>query len=133
MRSLRLLPLVLLLACSAAPAPTSAEPEPTPTPAPVDIRGQVTQYHRSLYGEPPVGTLLVEGSHEEGTRYERASIRVTRETQIFRAGGERRIPFNQLGVGSLVEVTFTGPVAESDPVQAVAARIVLLGSKPVEQ
>ena len=126
MRCLRLLPLVLLLACSSAPASS-------PSPAPVDIRGEITQFHRSNYGEPPLGTIRVEGSRSEDTRYERASIRVTRETQIVRAGEDKRIPFNQLGVGSLVEVTFTGPVAESDPVQAVAERIVLLGSKPVEQ
>ena len=132
MRSLRILPLVLLLACSTAPAPADP-PASTPTPAPVDSRGKITQYHRSIYGEPPVGTILVEGPAGEDVRYPRAKIRVTRETQIVRAGEDKRIPFNRLGVGSLVEVTFTGPVEKSEPVQAEAARIVLLGSEPVEQ
>ena len=132
MRSLRLLPLVLLLACAAAPAPADP-PAGTPAPAPVDSRGTITQYHRSIYGEPPIGTILVEGPAAEDVRYPRASIRVTRETRIVRAGGDARIPFNRLGVGSIVEVTFTGPAEKSEPVQAVAARIVLLGSEPVEQ
>jgi PBP1b-binding outer membrane lipoprotein LpoB len=144
---------ILLIACflpgCSAPAPaqppTSLETSPpapaaavTPTPAPaetkpaepVDIRGRVIQARRNAQGEPPVGTLQVEGALEPGTRYDKATIRVGHETQIFLGRGGKRTSFSFIHSGDLVEVTFTGPVAESYPVQATADRIVILEHTP---
>ncbi|HVG07809.1 MAG TPA: hypothetical protein VNM67_08890 [Thermoanaerobaculia bacterium] len=144
MRSLRLILLpalpALLLACSAAPSPASASPSQTraetetqPAAAAVDIRGKITQFHRASYGEPPLATILVEGSLEEDTRYDLAQVRITRDTKVFQTRAGRRLPYSQLRVGDLVEVAFEGPVTESDPVQGVAAEIVRLASEPVQQ
>lgn len=155
MRSLRLIllpALLALLACSAAPAasaPSQAEPQPGPshpagaTPtlgahkqpdeAEVDVRGRITLFHRAAYGEPPLATFVVEGALEPGTRYAKAQVRITRDTKVFQTRGGKRLVFSRLQVGDLVEVTFAGPVAESDPVQAVAAEVVRLESEPVHQ
>ena len=112
------------------PAPAPAAPaSPAEIPARVDIRGRITQHHRSVQGEPPIGTIRVEGTLEAGTSYDKASVRITRDTRIFKGRGGRRMPFNSLTVGTLVEATFTGPVAESYPVQATASEIVILESE----
>ena len=160
MRTPAILSIVLTFACLAgcstpAPAqpqdePAASQPQPgpsypagaTPTlgsgapraedkPAePVDIRGRVTQARRSSLGEPPVGTIQVEGTVEPGTRHDKATIRVSRETKIFLGRDGKPASFTFLHTGDLVEVTFTGPVAESYPVQATAARIVILEHVP---
>lgn len=155
MRSLRptilsvFLMLSWLLSGCAAPAPAQApSPEP-PQPGPsepagatptlggnkpatetVDIRGRVVQARRNAQGEPPVGTLQVEGTLEPGTRYDKATVRVSRETKIFLGHDGKPTSFSFLHEGDLVEVTFSGPVAESYPVQATAARIVILEHTP---
>lgn len=161
LRPILLLPaLLILLACSAMPAapaapatpaasaPSRTEPQPGPsqpagaTPtlgahdpdqAQVDVRGRITLFHRASYGEPPLATAVVEGALEPDTRYARAQIRITRDTKVFETRGGKRLIFSRLQVGDLVEVTFEGPVAESDPVQAVAAEVVRLESEPVHQ
>jgi hypothetical protein len=154
-RPLLLPALLALLACSTAPAPAPA-PAATPAPSPaepaqpgpthpagatpalgshadeaptaeatVDARGKIMQFHLASYGEPPLGTILVEGDGADA-RYARAQVRITRETKVYQSRGGKRIPYNHLHVDDVVEVTFEGPVAESDPVQAVAAEIVLV-------
>lgn len=138
MRSLRLILLPALLACSAAPSPASAGATPTPgvnapVEAAVDIRGKITQFHRASYGEPPLATIVVEGSLGGDTRYDLAKVRITRDTKVYQTRGGRRLPYSRLLIGDLVEVTFEGPVTESDPVEGIAAEIVRLGSEPVEQ
>lgn len=119
---------------SSAPAPAAGTPAPPAipeeSPAAVDIRGRITQHHRSATGEPPVGTIRVEGTLEGGTRYDKAQVRITRDTRIYKGRGGRRMPFNSLTIGTLVEATFTGPVAESYPVQATAAEVVILEEAP---
>jgi hypothetical protein len=130
----------LLTGCSTpAPAQPQAEPpvvQPEPSspadkPAePVDIRGRVVQTRRNAQGEPPVGTVQVEGTVEPGTRYDKATIHVGHDTRIFLGRDGRPTSFSFLHTGDLVEVTFTGPVAESNPVQAMAARIVILEHVP---
>lgn len=140
-RRLLFLPVLLaLLACSAAPAPPAAsEPEPGPThpagatprlgakpqPAGPDIRGRITRIDTS--------SILVEGSLESDTRYDRASVRITGDTKIVRTRGGETVPFAELEVGDLVEASFTGAVAESYPVQATAAEVVVLRSDTVDQ
>lgn len=144
-RRLLFLPVLLaLLACSAAPAPAppaASEPEPGPThpagatprlgakpqPAGPDIRGRITRI------DAGASSILVEGSLESDTRYDRASVRITGDTKIVRTRGGETVPFAELEVGDLVEASFTGPVAESYPVQATAAEVVVLRSDTVDQ
>lgn len=158
LRLILLLPaLLIVLACSAVPAapaapaasaPSRTEPQPGPSqpagatprlgahepePAAADVRGRITQFHRSTQGQPPLATLVVEGTLEPDTRYARARVRITRDTKVFETRGGKRLVFSRLQVGDLVEAIFEGPVTESDPVQAVAAEVVRLESEPVHQ
>lgn len=115
-----------------APAEIPAATPPEETPAGADIRGRITELHRSATGEPPLGSIRVEGALEADTRHDKASIRITRDTKIVKGRGGQRMPFNSLTVGTLVEATFIGPVAESYPVQATASEVVILGDGPPE-
>ena len=105
----------------------------------VDIRGLVTaiqktdaQNSRKLAFGRTIGSILVEGAIEDDTTFDKARIRVTDKTRIFQQErGERHaVTFDSLKIGKAlakVEVQFTiGPVAESYPVQATAAEIVIL-------
>ena len=105
----------------------------------VDIRGLVTaiqktdaQNSRKLAFGRTIGSILVEGAIEDDTTFDKARIRVTDKTRIFQQErGERQaVTFDSLKIGKAlakVEVQFTpGPVAESYPVQATAAEIVIL-------
>ena len=105
----------------------------------VDIRGLVTAIQKTdaqnsgklAFGRT-IGSILVEGAIEDDTTYDKARIRVTDKTRIFQLErGERHaVTFDSLQIGKAlakVEVQFTiGPVAESYPVQATAAEIMIL-------
>ncbi len=75
-----------------------------------------------------VGAVLIEGAIEEDTTFDRAYVTVTDKTDIYRQDGERLRPasFADLAIGLRVQARFTGPVAESYPVQATASEIVIL-------
>ena len=105
----------------------------------VDIRGLVTdiqkidvQSSRKLAFGRAIGSILVEGAIEDDTAFDKARISVTDQTRIFQQEqGERHaVTFDSLKIGKVlakVEVQFTiGPVAESYPIQATAAEIVIL-------
>jgi hypothetical protein len=72
---------------------------------------------------------LIEGPIADGTRFDKASVRITSETRIWVQQGAERRPASveDLADGRQVEARFTGPVAESYPVQATASEIVILG------
>jgi hypothetical protein len=129
----------LVSGCSAsapaqAPAPTTPEPSQSagapPPPETVDIRGRVVQARRNVMGEPPVGTIRVEGTLEPGTRYDKATILADHKTKVFLGRDGKRASFSFIHSGDLVEVTFVGPPAKTttgpDPIKATAARIVIL-------
>ncbi|MEW6555684.1 MAG: DUF3221 domain-containing protein [Actinomycetota bacterium] len=101
----------------------------------VDIRGYITSISAFEGGQGAgmLGSVLIEGEFEEDTSFDRASATVTEDTRIFIAsGGDRtEAEFSDLEVGQYVEAVFTGPVAESYPVQATAAEIVVLEPTPV--
>ncbi len=110
----------LLLAC----APTAALAQ-----AKVDIRGPITK--ASVTNEAKkatLGSILVEGKREEGTNYDKASITILKTTKIEKLVGKDRVPakLEDLKAGVRVEATFSGPVAESYPVQARAATVLIL-------
>lgn len=115
-----LLPLVVGCTSAGTPVETSA-----------DIRGTITDLFRpepSVAAGDMVGSLLIEGTVEEDTGYDRAFVSVTTETQIFEQVGQGRrlVDFEALAVGQRVEARFLGPVMESYPVQATAVEIVIL-------
>jgi hypothetical protein len=75
-----------------------------------------------------LGQVLIVGKIQNGTSVDKAFVTVTDKTRIYvqTAQGRRQVDFSYLGVGQAVAVTFTGPVAESYPVQATADTIVII-------
>jgi hypothetical protein len=96
----------------------------------VDIRGIVTQIRRSD-GQPKIlGHILIEGTKESDTQFDKARVAVTTETTLFveRDGERKRATFTDLKEGQRVEASFIGPVMETYPVQAAAGEITLLST-----
>ena len=75
-----------------------------------------------------LGQMLVVGKIQDGTTVDKAFVTVTDATRIYvqTAQGRQQVDLSYLGVGQTVAVAFTGPVAESYPVQATAGVIVIL-------
>ncbi len=92
-----------------------------------DIRGSVEGFSTSQSDGDVVGFILIAGAVEPDTVYDRALVTVTGDTKVYRREEGRliRAQFTELHHGAAVEAWFTGPVAESDPVQATAATIVI--------
>lgn len=113
-----LISLLVMSGCAAA------DIQPNPNPA---IRGSITNRSPANGEGGLLGSILVEGTIEDDTQFDKASIAVTSETKIFEQVGQERqaATFEALQVGQKVEAWFTGPVAESYPVQAVASDIVI--------
>jgi hypothetical protein len=99
-----------------------------------DIRGYVTSISVVEGGQNDVlGSVLIEGEREEDTSFDRANVTVKEDTRVYIENGGERVEaaFSDLGVGQYVEAAFTGPVAESYPVQATASEIVVLGATSI--
>ncbi|HEY5639655.1 MAG TPA: DUF3221 domain-containing protein [Dehalococcoidia bacterium] len=113
------LALALLGACTydgdAAPAPDDP-----------DIRGAITSI--SAGSGDVIGSVRIEGAIHQDTEYDKADVRVDSDTEILRRVGNAMMDatFADLAVGQTVEAWFTGPVAESYPVQAKASQIVIV-------
>jgi hypothetical protein len=90
----------------------------------IGIRGVVTNI---VQGKDGI-TMLVEGKLEHDTSFDKASVTVNMKSTVLR--GRTAITglfaFSEIRKGDTVEVTFNGPVAESYPVQGVAATVRLL-------
>jgi hypothetical protein len=73
------------------------------------------------------GTLLMEGCKDKDTEYDKAFVKVTKATKIFKkVGGElKAASFEDVKPGVKMEIQFNGPVGESFPVQATAGKIVI--------
>jgi beta-N-acetylhexosaminidase len=82
----------------------------------IGIRGIITDL--SMNDQQEVTNILVEGNVEEDTIYDKASVSITKDTKI-------NAP-EKLKKGMKVEVIFTGPVAESYPVQGRAKVITVI-------
>jgi hypothetical protein len=93
----------------------------------IDIRGTITHTQQGSTNQI-LGTVLIEGTVEKDTRYDKASVTVTGTTKIYmmRSGKKVSADFSSLSVGQKVEAAFTGPVRESYPVQATAMEIIIL-------
>jgi hypothetical protein len=112
-----------LLAAALVVAACGDTPTPTPTGGP-DITGIVWQV--SAAGNA-AGSLYVVGLQGGAGSHDRASVAVTAGT-VWRLpdGSASPPPLDRELVGRRVAVTFTGPVAESYPVQATAGLVRLL-------
>lgn len=116
----------------------AAIPTVTPIPSPDvqdgwDIRGEITDLGiagRRSQDMGILGAILVEGEIKEDTLYDKAGITINDQTRIVMVQKEMRwqVAFDVLQVGQQVEVRFSGPVAESYPVQATAAEIAILAA-----
>jgi len=94
---------------------------------PPAIRGEITSVTPAADGSGV--TVLIEGAVEADTSYDKASVRVTSEADVWLVGADgsvEAIAPEDLGVGLRVEAWFTGPVAESYPVQATASAIAII-------
>jgi hypothetical protein len=65
---------------------------------------------------------------DRDTAYDRAIVKITTKTKIEKLVGDKTMPatFDDLKKGSKVEAWFDGPVAESEPVQASAGRVLVV-------
>ena len=115
----------LLAACTPAVIPEES-PEESP-----DIAGTVTRVDPAGGEGERLGTVLIEEVPGEPSGSAKASVSVRRDTGLFRraAGEVRRIDLAGVRVGDRAEAWFTGPVAESYPVQATARAIVVSGAE----
>ena len=110
-----------------SPAPAS----PQGGDGTVDARGRVTSVSTSAPGGGVLGSFLVEGPKDPSLVCDKASLTVTIDTRFYRRTPDGDVPLNAVSMallepGMQVEVTITGPVAESYPVQATAATITIV-------
>ena len=113
------LALVLLSACT-------SDGDAAPAPDDPDIRGAITSL--SDGSGDVTGSVRIVGAIDHDTSYDRAVVRVESDTRIIRRVGNAtmEVTFADLMVGQTVEAWFTGPVAESYPVQVKASQIMIL-------
>jgi hypothetical protein len=74
-----------------------------------------------------LGTILIEGRKDKDTEFDKAFVKITKTTKIFKMVGKDLKPasFDDLKPGVKTEIQFVGPVAESFPVQATAGKVVI--------
>lgn len=97
-------------------------------PEKIDIRGEITKVSE-VNDKGTVGVILVEGELEKDTQVDKAAVTVTDRTKIYVVKNQNKIEkanFSVLQIDEEVEVTFSGPVRESYPVQATAETIVII-------
>ena len=95
-----------------------------------DIRGSITSIYKATEDSTGdiIGSILIEGNIEKDTEYDKASVTITKETRIFesKSGNLIKASFGSLKPNQRVQALFTGPVAESYPVQVRAKEVVIL-------
>jgi hypothetical protein len=105
--------LVIIVGCSVGVDPTGPSQD-APSRAP-SIRGTITAVREQRI------RVEQDPSSQGGAK---ADVRISQDTQLRDREG-RAIQQSALAVGAEVRVWFAGPVAESFPVQATAAFVVL--------
>lgn len=113
--------------CGGATAAQPASPSPSAPPSGVaDITGVVRDVTPGA--DPGTATLLVVADPDVASSVDRASVRVTAQSGVWGTVGEgaTKLAVDDLAAGQRVAVWFTGPVAESYPVQATAGAIEIL-------
>ncbi len=113
----RVLLIAVLTACAggATDDPSHRTGPDQPAEAP-DLRGTITARTAE--------SIRVEAVPDEQSGSDKAMVRLTSNTRIEGADGRQLAP-EALAVGQRVGVWFTGPVAESYPVQGEARRVVV--------
>jgi hypothetical protein len=123
------LALALLAACGDDDGGGGASPTGDATPAHTGphVRGEITSFEPYVEGESD-GGMRIDGAAEPDTVYARAVATFNEDTDVFRREGDEEVEasLDDLALGIVVEVTFTGPIAESDPVVGTASKIVIL-------
>ena len=77
-----------------------------------------------------VRAIRVEGNADENDLgYDKAVVKITADTIVFKEKNGERIAAGELAEGNLVEVVFAGPVMESYPVQGSAKFIRVVESE----
>ena len=111
--------------CGGATAAQPASPSPAAPPlSPADITGSVKDLSVGTGGDA-LPVLLVVAAPGSTSSVDRASVRVTKDTVVWTAEGVRGDAAD-LAEGEQVGVWFSGPVAESYPVQASAGVVMVL-------
>jgi beta-N-acetylhexosaminidase len=115
------------IAVSMAACGDDSEADVDDDPGDPSIRGSITTKTDATDGGDVLGHLLIEGEIEPDTQYDKASVRVDEDTEIYRLTGGvmEDASWDDLAQEQTVEAWFEGPVAESYPVQAYAGRIVI--------
>jgi hypothetical protein len=116
--------------CGGATAAQPASPSPpAPSPGAADITGVVDDLTPG--GDAGAVTLLVVADPRVTGPYDRAAVRVTADTSVWAPAGEGRVELavDDLAEGQRVVVRFSGPVAESYPVQATAGDVEILSQQ----
>ena len=121
----RTLPLMLVLALTIRASAQEAKP---------DIHGpadKVTAANDATKKNGILGSMLIETPKDAKFAYDKAFVRVNNKTKIQKMNGKlvEDAKFEEIRNGVKVSVWFTGPVAESYPVQATAGRILILPAK----
>jgi len=92
------------------------------------VAGYITEITVSE-NESILGTILVEGSKDNGAMYDKAMVTINPDTKIYLSD---LTDFDALEVGMYVNVFFTGTVKESYPVQADAQQINIIPSEETD-
>jgi hypothetical protein len=95
-----------------------------------DIRGKITNIHRSEAGQRSIGTILVE-AEDKDAKVDKANLIITEKTRILREKDAKRVEagFDELKQGQLVEAEFVeGPTIMIYPLRVEAKEIVILNN-----
>ena len=110
----------LLVTGSLAGCTAPKPPETAPS-----IRGVITNVTPRAEG---LWVILIEETAPEGFEFDKASLTITRDTEILKpvGNGYQVVTLEEPIEGLFVDAWVTGPVRESYPVQADADVVVLL-------
>ena len=128
--------IVVVESQSRADSPGAAAPANKQPPAAGDAQSRFDMHGSIITATPAeaqsgsdwLGEVIVEGPRASNPLAHKARVAITTQTRIVvrRGASGTRGTFADLRVGSAVEVTFDGPIRESDPIQADAAEIVVV-------
>ncbi len=84
----------------------------------VDIKGEITKI--TLDEANNVKSIFVEDKNAEGSYYDKATLAIESDTQIFKGYTNEELDANDLKEGDMIEAVFNGPVLMIYPVQGGA-------------
>lgn len=93
----------------------------------IGIRGEITKLSQSE--DNKIIFVLVEGTLESDTEFDKASVAITGKTKILEKDGEKKLSMEDLKEGMKIEVVMEGPIRESYPVQGDAKEVRVLGTE----